>query len=143
LDAARLRPLLVALALLAAPLTGPAPVRAQPQPLPAGMQVTWELFRTALKQDNPAALARVSKFPIVSNEFGGSIESPAVLRRRYPWIFTPKLKACLLATTPVLEPVGGIATYEAFCDNDRYPLRFLFQEVQGAFRLVTIDNINE
>lgn len=130
MNAAQLHPLLLSLALLAAQL-------------PAGMQSTWEQFRAALKQDNPSALARVAKFPIVSNEFGGSIESLEVLRRRYPWIFTPKLKACLIAASPVLETVGGVATYEAFCDTDRYPLRFLFQEVQGAFRLVMIDNINE
>ncbi|MGB5133644.1 MAG: hypothetical protein WBN89_00555 [Prochlorococcaceae cyanobacterium] len=43
----------------------------------------------------------------MTNELGGSIESPAVLRRRYPWILTPNLKICLLAAIPALETVVG------------------------------------
>jgi hypothetical protein len=62
-----------------------------------------------MNPDNRSTLAGVSTFTIASNGFGDSIESPAVLLRRYSWFFPPTLEACQLSVRPVLDTVGGMA----------------------------------
>lgn len=109
----------------------------------AGIDKTWAAFQAALKQKSPEALAKVSKFPIQSNEFGGSIKNAAVLKKRFEEIFTPKTIKCLLAQKPKREVVDKKEYYEAFCDKDKYPIRFIFEKSGSDFLFTAIDNINE
>jgi hypothetical protein len=104
---------------------------------------TWALFQDALRQNSAESLARISKFPIHSNEFGGSIKNQEILIKRFAKIFTPKTIQCLLAQTPTPQKDGKKVYFEAFCDNDIYPIRYIFEKVGPDFRFTSIDNINE
>jgi hypothetical protein len=128
--------------LLIACLLLPA-LSAQAEGIPAEMHATWTQFQEALRQDSPKKLAVISKFPIHSNEFGGTIMSPKILKARFKTIFTPKTKQCLLSTQIKPESDGKEIYYEAFCDNDIYPIRYIFELVGAKFLFVGIDNINE
>ena len=110
---------------------------------PAGIQTVWSQFQEALRQDSPESLAKVCKFPLQSNEFGGTIKTAKVLKSRYATIFTAKTKQCLLSQTPRKERSGKLVYYEAFCENDKYPIRYIFEQVGSEFYFVSIDNINE
>ncbi|MBI4912140.1 MAG: hypothetical protein HY823_05340 [Acidobacteria bacterium] len=121
---------LLALAILAAP------------PLPPEMARTWAAFQEALRQDSPESLARITRFPLRSNEFG-TLKGPEALKGKYKAIFTAKRKKCLLAANPSRETLKRQVWFEAFCDNDRIPLRFIFEARGRAYAFVSIDNINE
>jgi hypothetical protein len=129
--------LLIAVLLLIATLQ---PAAAEPA---KGFDKTWSMFQNALRRKSPDALARISKFPIHSNEFGGSISTPEVLNKRFGNIFTPKTIRCLLAQKPQRMVHNKKVYFEAFCDNDRYPIRYIFEIVGSEFRFTSIDNINE
>jgi len=109
----------------------------------AGIEKTWAMFQAALKQKSPEALAKISQFPIHSNEFGGQIKSSDILEKRFAKIFTPKTIQCLLAQKPKRQVQDKKVFYEAFCDNDKYPIRFIFEKSGSDFLFTAIDNINE
>ncbi len=121
-------------------LTIARPAQAQ---LPSAMARTWSLFQAALRSNDPDALARLSQFPLQSNEFGGPIGDPARLRAHFSLIFSSPRRRCLLQQTPRQLQVDGRVIFEAFCDNDRYPIRFLFERVGKDYRWTGLDNINE
>jgi hypothetical protein len=109
----------------------------------AGIEKTWAAFQAALKQKSPEALAKISKFPIQSNEFGGPIKTSGILEKRFAKIFTPKTIQCLLAQKPKRQVQDKKVYYEAFCDNDKYPIRFIFEKSGSDFFFTGVDNINE
>ena len=111
--------------------------------IPPAMQTTWVLFQKSLKNQSPESLAKISKFPIRSNEFGGTIKSPAILKARFKTIFTAKTIQCLLGTTIKRQTSGKKVFFEAFCDNDVYPIRYVFEQVGLDYKFTSIDNINE
>jgi hypothetical protein len=110
---------------------------------PGGMARTWSQFQSAVQADDPEAMARISRFPVQSNEFGGPISDVTQLRQRFGLIFSASRRPCLLNQTPRPLRVDGRELYEAFCDTDRYPIRFLFERVSSEYRWTAIDNINE
>lgn len=110
---------------------------------PAGIQTVWSQFQEALRQDSPESLAMICKFPLQSNEFGGTIKTAKVLKSRYTTIFTDQTKQCLLSQVPKKQKNGKMVYYQAFCDNDIYPIRYIFEQVGSKFYFVSIDNINE
>jgi len=55
---------------------------AAPAELPVGLVTAWSQFQQAIKHDDIDALAKITKFPLRSNEFGGDIKSAKVLRQR-------------------------------------------------------------
>jgi len=116
------------------------PCRAE---LPQPMAATWRLFQAAVRANDPAAMARISHFPVESNEFGGDIPDAVRLRERFARIFPDGRRACLLNQTPTPLRLGDRPTYEVFCDNDRVPIRFLFEPVGADYRWTVLDNINE
>lgn len=121
-------------------LMGASPARAQ---LPSGMASTWNRFQSAVRANDPEAVARISRFPLQSNEFGGPIPNLAQLRQRFTLIFSAGRRQCLLNQTPTLQRVDGQEFFEAFCETDRVPIRFLFERISGDYRWTAIDNINE
>lgn len=118
----------------------PDPSRAQ---TPPAMVATWSRFQAALQANSPEQLARIIRFPLDSNEFGGPIANLSVLRSRFGLIFTPTMRHCLLHQTPSQQIIDGRIFYEAFCDKDRYPIRFVFERIGSDIRWTSIDNINE
>lgn len=108
-----------------------------------GIDKTWSMFQAALKEKSPEALAKISKFPIQSNEFGGPIKNSDVLKKRFAEIFTPKTIQCLLAQKPKRQVQDKKEYYEVFCDKDKYPIRFIFEKSGSEFLFTAIDNINE
>ena len=116
---------------------------AAPTKLPSGLVSAWSQFQQAIKHDDIDALAKVTKFPLRSNEFGGDIKSVKVLRHRYATIFPAKTKQCLLASTLKQQGTNKAVFYEVFCDVSGYPIRFIFKQTGSRFLLTTIDNINE
>jgi len=127
-------PLPVLLLVLQAPAPTPA--------LPPDLVAAWSAFQAALKADDAGALAKVSRFPIRSNEFGGNLADAAALKRKWKTLFPPATKACLLAATP--EPSAGARdTFEVFCDVGGYPIRFIFRKAGSTYRFAALDNVNE
>jgi hypothetical protein len=119
-------------------LQAPAPKAA----LPSELAATWTAFQAALKADDAGALAKVSRFPIRSNEFGGNLADAAALKRKWKTLFPPATKACLLAATPE-RSAGARDTFEVFCDVGGYPIRFIFRKAGTAYRFAALDNVNE
>ncbi|MBK8726594.1 MAG: hypothetical protein IPL96_11285 [Holophagaceae bacterium] len=106
------------------------------------MIAAWSAFQAALRADDAGALAKVTRFPLRSNEFGGAIATPAALKAKWKTLFPPATKACLLAATPE-RTEGAKDSFEAFCEVGGYPIRFIFTQRNGAYRLSALDNINE
>jgi hypothetical protein len=99
-------------------------------------------FKDALRRDSPADLAAISRFPLFSNDLGGTIETPTVLAQRWRRIFTERRRQCLLNDALGGWSAGEQHGYELFCDED-LPLRFLFEQTPEGWRFTGIDNINE
>lgn len=117
-----------------------APARAQ---LPTSITGTWSLFQAAVRTEDPLAMARISRFPLASNDFGGPIASATELRQRFRLIFTAAMRQCLLQQTPRALVVDGQPFHEAFCDVDHRPIRFVFERFGSEVRWSAIDNVNE
>lgn len=121
---------------------GASQVMAAAAALPPEMRQQWERFQSALRVDDPAAIAALAKFPIHSNEFGGNIANPKILKNRYATIFPAATKKCLTSAT--LQAQKGLAGhYEVYCDVSGYPIRFLFNRIGTQYYFTGIDNINE
>lgn len=110
-------------------------------PLPPDLAAVWKDFQAALKADDPAALAKVTRFPLRSNEYG-TLKDPAALRQRWPRIFPPAVRAAL-AKAPLERTEGAKDTFEAFSDAGGLPIRFIFTRSKAGWRLSHLDNINE
>ena len=107
------------------------------------MTTTWSRFQAAVRANDPMAMARISRFPLASNDFGGPIAGPTELRQRFQLIFTASMRQCLLQQTPRTLVVDGGLFHEAFCDVDHRPIRFVFERFGSEVRWSAIDNINE
>lgn len=110
---------------------------------PASIARTWSLFQAAVQANDAAAMARITRFPLESNEFGGAIPDADRLQQRFGQIFTPAMRQCLLHQSLKAQVMEGRTFYEALCDADRYPIRFVFGSVGADVRWTAIDNINE
>lgn len=137
----RLR-ILAGLTGLAALAQSPVPLPTPKSPLPPDLAAAWTAFQAALKADDAAALAKVARFPLRSNEFGGNLADAAALKRKWTTLFPPATKACLLAATPQ-KTAGARDTFEVFCDVGGYPIRFIFRKAGNAYRFAALDNVNE
>ncbi len=127
-----------ALAVAALAMTAPGPAA----PLPPDLAAVFRDFQAALKADDPAALAKVTRFPLRSNEFGGPVKDAAVLKKRWGRIFPAERKAGLLKA-PLERTEGVKDTFEAFTDAGGLPIRVLFTRTQAGWRFSSVDNINE
>ena len=122
---------------------GTAKTGESPSSLPPALQAQWSRFQIALKTDDVKRLAETAHFPIRSNEFGGDIASPEVLKQRYSTVFPAKTKECLLASSLNKQEFDGHVIYEVYCDVGPYPIRFLFEQQGAQYFWTGIDNINE
>ncbi|MFN8010019.1 MAG: hypothetical protein U0P81_01310 [Holophagaceae bacterium] len=112
-----------------------------PAPLPPDLAAVHKAFQAALAADDPAALAKVTRFPLRSNEFG-VLKDAAALKRGWGRIFPPAVRAALAKGS--LERTEGVKdTFEAFSDAGGLPIRFLFTRTQAGWRFSALDNINE
>ncbi len=119
----------------------PAALQA-PAPIPSDLAAVFRDFQAALAADDPAALAKVIRFPLRSNEFGGPVKDAAALKQRWGRIFPSAVRAALAKGT--LERTEGVKdTFEAFSDAGGLPIRFLFTRTKAGWRLSALDNINE
>ena len=62
--------------------------------VPPELLKVWQAYRQAVAAGDSDQVAALSRFPIASNDFGGVIPSPAVLRARFKKIFRPEIVAC-------------------------------------------------
>jgi hypothetical protein len=113
-----------------------------PAPLPPDLAPVWAAFQAALQKGDAAGVAKVCRFPLRSNDLGGPVPDAAALQRRFARIFPPDTRVCLLKAT-LQKAEGARDTYEAFCDVEGLPIRFLFTKTKAGWRLTTLDNINE
>ncbi len=132
-----------ALAVAALSMTTPGQAAPGPAaPLPPDLAAVWKDFQAALRADDPAALAKVTRFPLRSNEFGGPVKDAALLKQRWGRFFPADRKAGLLRA-PLERTEGAKDTFEAFTDAGGLPIRFLFTRTKAGWRFSAVDNINE
>ena len=104
---------------------------------PKALQVEFDdfiaRFRTALKANDAAAVASMTKLPF---EYDVSYPDAAAFRTKgYPAIFTKKTRACLQRETPVYDRDGeNKDNYFIFCGENI----FTFTKASSGFRLQEI-----
>ena len=96
-----------------------------------------QAYRQAVAAGDSDQVAALSRFPIASNDFGGVIQSPAVLRERFQKIFRPEIVACFADAEPRQET--GFPGYLVVCED---ALAFGFEQHDGEYRFSYIDNAN-
>lgn len=105
--------------------------------VPPEMLKVWQAFQQAVAAGDSSKVAALSKFPIASNDFGGTIKSATVLRQRFKTIFRPEIVACFAKAEP--KAVTGFPGYLVECESS---LAFGFKQQRGAYRFSYIDNAN-
>ncbi|HPE73181.1 MAG TPA: hypothetical protein PK018_13605 [Candidatus Competibacter sp.] len=96
-----------------------------------------QAYRQAVAAGDSDQVAALSRFPIASNDFGGVIQSPAILRERFQKIFRPEIVACFADAEPRQET--GFPGYLVVCED---ALAFGFEQHDGEYRFSYIDNAN-
>ncbi|HRW66719.1 MAG TPA: hypothetical protein P5032_13440 [Candidatus Competibacter sp.] len=96
-----------------------------------------QAYRQAVAAGDSDQVAALSRFPIASNDFGGVIQSPAILRERFQKIFRPEIVACFADAEPRQET--GFPGYLVVCED---ALAFGFEQHNGEYRFSYIDNAN-
>jgi hypothetical protein len=120
----------------------PNSLQAETLNLPSSLTFTWTQFQNAIKNDNINQLAKITKFPLTSNESWGNMKSAKELKKNYKAIFTPAIKQCLLSSTPEkTKGENGKYYYTVLC-TDKYPLDFTLEKVGSKYLFTDIDNIN-
>lgn len=105
--------------------------------VPPELLKVWQAYRQAVAAGDSDQVAALSRFPIASNDFGGVIQSPAVLRERFQKIFRPEIVACFVDAEPRQET--GFPGYLVECED---ALAFGFERHNGEYRFSYIDNAN-
>lgn len=113
---------------------------AQQETLPGELLGPWHSFQEAIRNSDADALAKISHFPIRSNDFGGNIGSADVLKERFKKIFFDQVRTCVADKKPSrISPFPG---YILDCNNDNLALGFGFEPFEKEYRFSYIDNAN-
>lgn len=118
------------------------PTLQAPATLPPDLAPVWAAFQAALQRNDAEGVARTCRFPLKSNDLGGPVKDPAALKARFARIFPPDTRVCLLKAG-LQKAEGARDTFEAFCDVEGLPIRFLFTKTKAGWRLSALDNIHE
>ena len=109
----------------------------------------WQKFKPAVVAGNKAAVAEMTKFPLVMSYGVKAVKNKEEFLRRYNEIFKGEANAaqCFAKAEPRKE---SAQRYEIYCpfkgtpdDMENAPIRFIFELTKGAWRFVGLDNINE
>jgi hypothetical protein len=132
--------LLIALTCLASvPLA-----RAQKTPPPAPQRppafaAFWTKFQSAVAQNDKEAVAAMTKFPLTMPYGVPSIKTKAQFLQRYAKIFDAATRKCFATAQPERANQKS-ARYNVFCGE---AMLYEFDVVGGAYKFVSVDNINE
>lgn len=117
--------------LIAAPVTA--------SELPKSLLDSVATFHAAVSAGSPSKLSTISKFPMKSNEFG-QIKDAKAFHSIYPKVFTAE-RVRGLANQPPKPLLNGIYAITSVDKDD--PIQFLFKRIGNAYKLYSIDNVNE
>lgn len=112
---------------------------AQPKPNPA-VNAFWSKFQAAVAQDDKAAVAALSKFPLRMPYGVPSIKTKAqFINSGYKKIFDAATKQCFAAAKPEMES----AKSKRFSIGCGEAMLYWFELVNGEYKFTAVDNINE
>lgn len=110
--------------------------------IPEQLNVTWKHFQECIKKNDIDGVAKLTHFPIRSNEFGGDIKTPVELKNKYSEIFTPFVVRKIMTSIP--EKVGTYRGFVVDCINpDGYAIFLGFEKKGKNYYFSYIDNANE
>lgn len=109
------------------------------QPKDRSVSAVVSEFRHAIAHEDFNALAKVTRFPIKSNEFG-NVKDINVLKSKFKSIFTKERLGGLVDQKPV-PLLNGV--YAITSKDNTDPIQFLFKKFDGEYKFYSIDNVNE
>lgn|GEM_PF-703939 len=114
--------------------------KATPKPQSAAaFDAFWPKFQAAVAQNDKAAVAAMTKFPLTMPYGVPAVKTKAQFLQRYAKIFDAATRKCFASAQPEREN-NKSARYNVLCGE---AMLYEFDLVGGTYKLVTVDNINE
>jgi hypothetical protein len=109
----------------------------------------WKKFKSAVAAGDKAAVAGMTKFPLLMPYLQKKVKDKADLLRRYDEVFKGEANAaqCFAKSDPKKDAGKG---YEIYCpftktpnDTENTPIRYYFELTSTGWKFAGLDNVNE
>jgi hypothetical protein len=105
----------------------------------ANADAFWTRFQASVAADDIAAVASMTKYPLLMPYGVRKIASRAQLLKRYKTIFDRETKQCFANARPEMDT----AKKDRFSISCGEAMMYWFEADKGQYKFVTVDNVNE
>ncbi|MGB9179710.1 MAG: hypothetical protein WCB68_10745 [Pyrinomonadaceae bacterium] len=103
------------------------------------MQIFWSTFQAAVARNDKEAVASMTHFPLEMPYGVRSIRTKAQFMKSYSKIFDAETKKCFSTATPNPER-GKTKRFWIGCGE---AMMYWFNMVNGEYKFISVDNVNE